>query len=163
MHSETQKTKELAEIIVEKIRNLFALQSRILETRGQPTQTAAHHDTIEPAEPQDARTPEDKETLRTLETQLKECIKETEAFIDQLKSETPSLKTYILPQMHQIIETLKNRHTARTNTTRTTRQYIDRGRRYTISRTIRSHHYHPSPRQPQENIRHIAQHHKCQF
>ena len=106
-HSETEKTKELAEIIVEKIRNLFALQSRILENRGQPTQTAAHHDAIEPAEPQDARTPEDQETLTTLETQLKERIKETEEFIDQLKSETPSLKTYILPQMHQIIETLK--------------------------------------------------------
>lgn len=105
--SETQKTKELAEIIVEKIRNLFALQSRILEIRGQPTQTAAPHDTVEPAEPQDARTPEDKEPLTTLETQLKERIKETEEFVDQLKSETPSLKTYILPQMHQIIETLK--------------------------------------------------------
>lgn len=106
-HSETEKTKELAEIIIEKIRNLFALQSRILENRGQPTQTAAHHDTIEPAEPQDARTHEDEETLTTLETQLKERIKETEEFIDQLKSEVPSLKTYILPQMHQIIETLK--------------------------------------------------------
>ena len=106
-HSETEKTKELAEIIVEKIRNLFALQSRILENRGHPTQTAAHQDGIEPAEPQDARTLEDKETLTTLETQLKERIKETEEFIDQLKSETPSLKTYILPQMHQIIETIK--------------------------------------------------------
>ncbi len=105
--SETQKTKELAEIIVEKIRNLFALQSRILEIRGQPPQTAAHHDAIEPAEPQEARPPEDEETLTTLETQLKERIKETEEFIDQLKSETPFLKTYILPQMHQIIETLK--------------------------------------------------------
>ena len=105
--SETQKTKELAEIIVEKIRSLFALQSRILETRGQPMQTAAHHDAIEPAEPQDARPPEDKEMLTTLETQLKERIKETEEFIDQLKSETSFLKTYLLPQMHQIIETFK--------------------------------------------------------
>ena len=104
---ETEQTKELADIIVEKFRHLFALESRILEAREQATQTAANHDTTEPAEPQDTLTPEDQETLTTLETQMKELIEETEEFIDALESETPALKTYVLPQMHQIVETLK--------------------------------------------------------
>ena len=104
---ETEQTKEIADIIVEKFRNLFTLESRVLEAREQATQTAANSDATEPAEPQDSPTPEDEETLTTLETQMKVLIEEMEEFIDALKSETPSLRTHILPQMRRIVETLK--------------------------------------------------------
>ena len=104
---ETEQAKEIADIIVEKFRHLFALESRILEAREQTTQAAANRDTTEPAEPQDTLTPEDEETLTTLETQMKVLIEEMEEFIDALKSEIPSLRTYILPRMHRIVETLK--------------------------------------------------------
>ena len=104
---ETEQLKELADIIVEKFRTLFALENRISETRKQATQTAANRDTAEPTDPQDPTTPENQETLTTLETQLKEHIEEMEEIIDELKSATPSLRTYLLPQMHQIVEALK--------------------------------------------------------
>ena len=92
---ETQQIKELPDIIVEKLRNLFALENRILEAREQATQTAANRD------------PADQETLTALETQLREQIEEMEAIIDELRSATPSLRTYVLPQIREIIETLK--------------------------------------------------------
>ena len=104
---ETEQAKEIADVIVEKFRHLFALENRILEAREQATQAAANRDATEPAEPQDTLTPEDAETLTTLETQMKVLIEDMEEFIDTLKSEIPSLRTYILPQMHRIVETLK--------------------------------------------------------
>lgn len=104
---ETQQIKELSDIIVEKLRNLFALENRILEARDQATQIVANRDTAEPTVSQDPTIPEDPETLTTLETQLKEQIEEMEEMLDELRSETPSLRTYVLPQVREIVETLK--------------------------------------------------------
>ena len=104
---ETEQTKELADIIVEKFRSLFALESRVLEAREQARQIAANHDTAETSDPQDMPTPEDQEMLIALETQLKEQVEEMEKIIDELRSATPSFRTYVLPQMSEIVETLK--------------------------------------------------------
>ena len=104
---ETEQTKGLADRIVEKFRDLFALESRVLEAREHARQITTHRDTSQPSDPQDMLTHEDRETLTTLETQLKEQIGEMVEIIDELKSATPSFRNYVLPQMRKIVETLK--------------------------------------------------------
>ena len=104
---EIEQTKALADIIVEKFRNLFALESLILEARERERQIAANRGTAEPSDPQDVPIPEDQEMLTALETQLKAQIAEMEETIDELKSATPSFRTYVLPQMSEIVGTLK--------------------------------------------------------
>ncbi|RKU30509.1 hypothetical protein C6499_06160 [Candidatus Poribacteria bacterium] len=105
---ETEQTKALADVIVEKFRNLFALESRVLEARERSRQIAAHRDTAEPSDlQQDTPTPDNQEMLMALETQLKKQVAEIETIIDELRSATPSFKTYVLPQMSEIVGTLK--------------------------------------------------------
>ena len=100
---EIEQTNELADVIVEKFRKLFALESRVLEAREQ----AAHRDTPETGDPQNMPTPEDQERLTALETRLEEQVKEMEEMISKLISAMPSFRTYVLPQMREIVETLK--------------------------------------------------------
>ena len=109
---EIEQTKELPDIIVEKFRSLFALESRILEAREQARQIAANRDTAETSDPQDMPTPEHQEMLTALETQLKAQLEEMEKIIDELSSVTPSFSTYVLPQMSEIVGTLKASDTA---------------------------------------------------
>ena len=104
---ETEQTKELADIIVEKLRSLFALESRVLEAREQVRQIVANHDTAEISDPQDTPIPEPQEMLTALETQLKAQLEEMEAIIDALRSATPAFSAYVLPQMSEIVGTLK--------------------------------------------------------
>ena len=104
---ETEQTKTLADVIVEKFRNLFALESRVLEAREQARHIAANPDTATPSDLQDPPTPDDQEMLTTLETQLKAQIAEMETIIDELRSATPSFRTYVLPQMSEIVRPLK--------------------------------------------------------
>ena len=99
----TEQTNELADVIVGKFRNLFSLESRVLERREQ----AANRDTAETDDPQNIPTPEDQERLPALETLLEEQVKEMEEIINELKSTTPSFRTYVLPQMSEIVKTLK--------------------------------------------------------
>ncbi|RKU09785.1 hypothetical protein C6503_20630 [Candidatus Poribacteria bacterium] len=105
--TETEQTKTLADVIVEKFRNLFALESRVLEARERTRQIAANRDTAEPSDLQDTPTPDNQEMLIALETQLKAQIVEMEAIIDELRSAMPSFRTYVLPQMSEIVGTLK--------------------------------------------------------
>ena len=105
---ETEQTKELADIIVEKFRNLFTLESRVLEEREQAEQIAANRDTAEPSNPQENPTTKYQETLAALESQLKKGIAEMEKIIDELNTSAAlSFRTYILPQMSEIVGTLK--------------------------------------------------------
>ena len=105
---ETEQTKALADVIVEKFRNLFALESRVLAARERARQIAANADTADPPDlQQNTPTPDDQEMLMALEAQLKEQVAEMETIIDKLKSATPSFKTYVLPQMSEIVGTLK--------------------------------------------------------
>ena len=104
---ETEQTKKLADIIVEKFRLLVDLESKVLEIREQINQIADIHDSEESSDPEENPTTAYQETLTQLESELKEGIAEMEKIIDALKSATPSFKTYILPQMSEIVETLK--------------------------------------------------------
>ena len=104
---EAGQTKELADVIVEKFRILIALESRILEAREQENQVSAIHDSETPANPQENPTAEYQEMLTQLESELKEGVAEMEKIIDELKSATPSFRIYVLPQMREIVETLK--------------------------------------------------------
>ena len=110
--NESEQTKEFADIIVEEFRNLFALESRVLEARERARQIAANRDTTETSDPQDMPTPEDQKMLTALESQLKEGVAELEKIIDELSSVTPSFSTYVLPQMSEIVGTLKASDTA---------------------------------------------------
>ena len=104
---ETGRTKELADIIVEKFRDLVALESRMLEAKEADNQISAIRDSEAPSDPQENPTAEYREMLTQLESELKERVAEIEKIIDELKSATPSLRTYVLPQMREIIGTLK--------------------------------------------------------
>ena len=98
---ETEQTKKLADVIVEKFRLLVDLESKVLEAREQINQMADSHDSEE--HPITAY----QETLTQLESELKNGIAEMEKIMDALKSATPSFKTYVLPQLREIVETLK--------------------------------------------------------
>ena len=109
---ETGRTKELADIIVEKFRDLVALESKILEAKEADNQISAIHNSESPSDPQENPTAEYREILTQLASELKEKVAEIEEIIDELKSATPSFRTYVLPQMREIIGTLKACDTA---------------------------------------------------
>ena len=104
---ETGQTKELADIIVEKFRTLVGLESQVLEAREEDNQVSAIHDSEEPSDLQENPTAAYQEMLTALESQLKEGVAEMEKIMDELKSATSSFRTYILPQMSEIVGTLK--------------------------------------------------------
>lgn len=104
---ETEQTKELADIIIEKFRDLVTLESRILEAREGGGEISAIYDNVELSDPQDNPIVEGQKILEALELKLKDGIEEMEKIMSELKSETPSFKTYILPQMSEILRTLK--------------------------------------------------------
>lgn len=104
---ETEQTNELADLIVEKFRKLFTLENRVLEARKQARHITANPYTAEASDPPDTPTPEDQKMLIALETALKEQVEEMEEIIDALRSATPSFSPYVLPQMSEIVETLK--------------------------------------------------------
>ena len=104
---ETEQTNELADLIVEKFRKLFTLENRVLQAREQARHIIANPYTAETSDPPDAPTPEDQKMLTALKTALKEQVEEIEEIIDALRSATPSFSTYVLPQMSEIVGTLK--------------------------------------------------------
>ena len=104
---ETGQTRELADIIVEKFRALLDLESTVLDTREEVSRISAAHNTTEPSDLQEKSIVEHQEMLTTLESQLEEGIEEMEKIMDELKLTTPSFRTYILPQMSEIVTTLR--------------------------------------------------------
>ena len=99
---ETGQTEELADIIVKKFRDLFALESRVLEAREQTNQTSVISE---------VPTAEGQKVLTALELQLKTRVEEMEKIIDELKSTTPSFRTYVLPRVSEVVGTLKTSDT----------------------------------------------------
>ena len=104
---ETGQTKELADRIVERFRTLVDLESRVLDERKRVNQIAADHDNVESSDLSKKPIAEPQEVLTELELQLEKGIGEMEKFIDELKSATPSFRTYVLPRMSEIVRTLK--------------------------------------------------------
>ena len=105
--AETGQTTELADIIVEKFRTLLDLESRVLDAREETNRISVAHDDTEQSELQENPTVEHEKMLTELELQLKEGIEEMEKIMDSLKLATSSFRTYILPQMSEVVGTLR--------------------------------------------------------
>ena len=101
---ELREATERADKIVEKVRYLVALEDKVLEARESVHQLSINGGT---SQPQAARVAEGQDALATLESQLEESVKELDGITDELKLATPCFRAYVLPQMTEIIGTLK--------------------------------------------------------
>ena len=96
---ELREATERADRIVEKVRSLVALEDKVLAARESVRELSVNGDTPPTADPQDV--------LAALESQLAENVKELDGITDELKLATPCFRAYVLPQMSEIIGTLK--------------------------------------------------------
>ena len=104
---ETRQTKELADIIVEKFRTLIALESKILEATEAVSQQSVTHNSTEPLDSPENPALERRDMLTALESELKTQAEEMVRIIGELQSATPYFSAYVLPQIGEIVETLK--------------------------------------------------------
>ncbi len=99
---ETGQTTELADIIVEKFRALVDLESRVLEARE-----AAVHNTVVPVNLQVNSINRQQKALEALESQLKNAVEEMDIIMEELQYAPPDFKAYVLPQISEIVGTLR--------------------------------------------------------
>ena len=104
---EMGQTKELADIIVEKFRTLLDLESKVLDAREEISRISVVPDDAKPSHLIDNPTVEYEKILTELELRLKDGIEDLVEIMDELKVATPSFRTYILPQMCEIVTTLR--------------------------------------------------------
>ena len=97
---EMKAAMERADSIVEKVRSLVALEDKVLAARESVRQLSATNG----GTPATARLQED---LAGLESQLEESVAELDGITDELKLATPCFRAYVLPQMTEIVGTLK--------------------------------------------------------
>ena len=97
---ELREATERADRIVEKVRALVALEDKVLVLRESIHQVTATNDGT-------ASTARLQEDLAGLESQLKESVAELDGITDELKLATPCFRAYVLPQMSEIVGTLK--------------------------------------------------------
>ena len=83
---EMLEAQKRADAIVDKVRNLVALESQLLEAR----ETASDH-------------PAHQNGLTDLEAQLEARVKELNGIADELKWATPCFRAYVLPQISDIM------------------------------------------------------------
>lgn len=88
---ELKEAKERADAIVDKVRALVALEDKVLEAR----------------ESVNGNTAPPRDVLTGLESQLKDSVEELDGITDELKFATPCFRAYVLPQMSEIVGTLK--------------------------------------------------------
>ena len=97
---EMREAMERADRIVGKVRSLVALENKVLTARESVHQlSASNGDTASAAHLQ--------EDLAGLESQLKESVAELDSITDELQLATPCFRAYVLPQMSEIVGTLK--------------------------------------------------------
>ena len=97
---EMREAMERADKIVEKVRSLVALEDKVLAARESARQlSATNGDTASAARLQ--------EDLARLEAQLEENVAELDGITDELQLATPCFRAYVLPQMSEIVGTLK--------------------------------------------------------
>ena len=101
----TVQSKELADIVVEKFRTLVDLESRVLDTREEIHRISVAYNDVEQFDLQEDPIIEHKKMLIALELQLQKSIEEMEKIM--VKLVTPCFRTYILPQMSEVVGTLK--------------------------------------------------------
>ena len=97
---EMREAVERADRIVEKVRSLVTLEDKVLAARASVRQLSATDGDTAPA----ARLEED---LAGLESQLKESVAELDSITEELHLATPCFRAYVLPQMSDIMGTLK--------------------------------------------------------
>lgn len=97
---ELREATERADRIVEKVRALVALEDKVLALKESIHQVTATNDGP-------ASTARLQEDLAGLESQLKESVAELDGITDELKLATPCFRAYVLPQMSEIVGTLK--------------------------------------------------------
>lgn len=90
---EAREAKERANMIVEKVRALVTLEDAVL----------------------DARKTERQQELTKLESQLKASVEELDEITNELQWATPCFKAYVLPQMSELVGTLKACNAAHRN------------------------------------------------
>ncbi len=97
---EMREAMERADGIVAKLRALVALEDKVLAARESVLQlSATNGDTASAARLQ--------ENLAGLESQLKENVAELDTITEELQLATPCFRAYVLPQMSEIMGTLK--------------------------------------------------------
>ncbi len=90
---EMLEAQKRANAIVDKVRDLIAFESRVLEARdaaGDPTA--------------------DQNGLKALETELEGRVAELSGIADELKWATPCFRAYVLPQISEIMGSQKSFH-----------------------------------------------------
>ena len=97
---EMREAMERADGIVEKVRALVALEDKVLAVRESVRQLAATNGDAGSA----AHLQED---LTGLESQLKESVAELDGITEELHLAIPCFRAYVLPQMSEIMGTLK--------------------------------------------------------
>ncbi len=97
---EMREAMERADRIVEKVRSLVALEDKVLAARASVCQLSDTGGDTAPT----ARL---KEDLAGLEQQLKESVAELDSITEELHLATPCFRAYVLPQMSDIMGTLK--------------------------------------------------------
>ena len=102
---ELREAKERADMIVNKMRDLVTLEDKVLKARESVRQLSVN-DTSPDALQEDS-VAERQNGLSVLEAQLKESVEELDGVTDELKWATPCFRAYVLPQMSEIVGTLK--------------------------------------------------------
>lgn len=94
---EIREATERADRIIEKVRSLVALEDKVIEAR----------ESIRHVSDNGSATAQHQGVLAALESQLAENVKELDGITDELKLATPCFRAYVLPQMSEIVGTLK--------------------------------------------------------
>ena len=94
---EMREAMERANRIIEKVRSLVALEDKVIEAR----------ESVRHVSENDGATAQQQDALAALEAQLAENVKELDGITDALKLATPCFRAYVLPQMSEIVGTLK--------------------------------------------------------
>ncbi len=97
---EMKEAMQRADRIVAKVRALVALEDKVLAARASVRQLATPNRDA-------ASSVRLQEDLAGLESQLKESVAELDSITEELQLATPCFRAYVLPQMSEIVGTLK--------------------------------------------------------
>lgn len=104
---EIKDAKERADMIVKKVRDLIALEDQVMEAREAVHESSAIRDNAPTTDLQEDTVAERQEVLAKLESELKACVIELDRITDELKWATPWFRAYVVPQMGELMRTLK--------------------------------------------------------
>ncbi|MYB94702.1 hypothetical protein F4054_07750 [Candidatus Poribacteria bacterium] len=96
---EMREAMERADGIVAKVRALIALEDKVLGARASVRQL--------PVNSTNASSARLQENLVGLEAQLKESVAELDTITEELHFATPCFRAYVLPQISELVGTLK--------------------------------------------------------